>query len=357
MESSVIKNRERLCVVVPALPPGQGGMERQAKLQITHLSKFFRIEVFSKSILPNLFDSRVKFHRIKPYIGPLAKEINTFRIFIKFFIAHKQAPFNNIYIHQFNLLTYLILALVKIDSTRIYIKLANSGEKFDLLTFVKRYSFAKLIRSKLEHRNVTFLCLTDQNLIDFHLMDLINVNTIIINNGVEHSCAKHDQAQPTTILYLGRIEPIKKVIDVVNLAKQMPDYRFIIVGDGSERKKLMESSKNLINVEWLGEVSHDAIPWCEAAWIILPSEAEGMSNTLLEAVANQKGVICRPIHANAFLNKLTNKIIWLDRDLENLAKKIRDRQYEQVILGENFDDYRIENVAQTLRNIFTSLEK
>lgn len=329
-------------------------MERQAYLQSIELSKYYNVTVFSKSSNFNLFDSRyIKFFCINSYKGKFAKEINCLKIFFSLLLNYRNIRSNIIYIHQFNLLTFLIVLWPPFRNYKIFIKIANSCEKFDLLTFFKRYRIPIFFSKYIDKKNVTYLCLNKNNTFDFKKFRLINIKTQFIKNGVIfNNKTQINSVYNKSIMYVGRIERVKKLEILFQLAILMKNYSFVIIGSGSLSNYYKTKYDHLDNILWLGELEFENIPWCNCSWLILPSRTEGMSNAILEAVANNKGIICQDIEANKFLSTISNKIVWLSSDLKITISKIKKMNTVTPDLSNVWHEYCIENVSKNLMNIF-----
>ncbi len=115
----------------------------------------------------------------------------------------------------------------------------------------------------------------------------------VLRNGVARPETTAAGVEPTwSAICVGRLEPVKghrHLIDAVALiVARHPEFRLAIVGDGSERRSLTAQVRALgveQSVEFLGmrdDVQH-LLP--RAAMFILPSISEGVSLTLLEAMA------------------------------------------------------------------------
>jgi glycosyltransferase involved in cell wall biosynthesis len=85
------------------------------------------------------------------------------------------------------------------------------------------------------------------------------------------------------------------------LIKDSPDFRLKIVGDGGERQKLEQLSEelNLTNhVEFLGERSDVSQLLPQAGFFVSSSRTEGISLTLLEAMAVGLPVVATRVGGN-----------------------------------------------------------
>jgi glycosyltransferase involved in cell wall biosynthesis len=92
------------------------------------------------------------------------------------------------------------------------------------------------------------------------------------------------------VAYLGRLDPEKRVEELIQsfLARGWPpDHLLVIAGSGSQEKRLRKLAADAPQVRVLGVVSDDdRLELLRAADIfVLPSTAEGLSKSLLEAMA------------------------------------------------------------------------
>ncbi|MDP6424096.1 MAG: glycosyltransferase family 4 protein [Planctomycetota bacterium] len=101
-------------------------------------------------------------------------------------------------------------------------------------------------------------------------------------------------AAPLRVLYAGRLQQEqKRALDLVPLCARLHnrgvDIRLTIAGDGTERAALASGLARLaVNVNFLGTLPHDAMAelYRQQDVLVLVSDFEGTSNSLLEAMAN-----------------------------------------------------------------------
>lgn len=349
------KSRINITLIAPQLPPGSGGMERQAYLQALALAKKTNLTVCSISSDANIFgDAQLKFIRLRPYKGALSREINAFRLFMAFVLKGLFLKQTIVYCHQLNLLTFMILVICRPFKTKIFVKVANSGDKFDLKIMLARYSFIRPFKSILESQNINFLCLSPSNKDDFEALGMRHVNIIPFRNGINLPPKINTEIKGNIIQYVGRLEPIKEVEYVLRLKKFLPDVDARIIGDGTLFKTLAAKARHVPGVIMPGEVSTEHVQWHDVEWAILPSGAEGMSNAILEALANGRGIICRPIASNRFLTELTDKIIWIEDTPQKVASQIMKKSGTEASISGAFSQFSVEHVVDDLLRIIRS---
>ncbi len=129
----------------------------------------------------------------------------------------------------------------------------------------------------------------------------IGFKTVYIPNAVDVNIKpnpiRHWSPQ---VLYVGRLSKEKNVEALVKAADRLPHVKFVIVGDGPELFKLKKLSRHLQNVVFTGAVSHDkALGYIAGSDVlVLPSLAEGLSTTVLEAMVLRTPVIATMVGGN-----------------------------------------------------------
>jgi len=103
--------------------------------------------------------------------------------------------------------------------------------------------------------------------------------------------------------YIGRLVPVKGLkyllMAMNEVQREYPNTHLLMVGDGFQRKELERMSDRLkINATFVGW-GKDVLPFYAAIDIfVLPSVLEGLSNSLLEAMAMCKPVIATNVGGN-----------------------------------------------------------
>ncbi|MBE2985234.1 glycosyltransferase [Campylobacter sp. RM9344] len=90
------------------------------------------------------------------------------------------------------------------------------------------------------------------------------------------------------VIFVGRLVGLKNCEMFIEVAKNLNSsgYKFIVAGDGNERKRLEDLSNKLgADVKFLGNVTNIGELYAKAKFILSTSKVEGLGNTLIEAVA------------------------------------------------------------------------
>ncbi|MFC1815083.1 glycosyltransferase family 4 protein [Thermodesulfobacteriota bacterium] len=142
------------------------------------------------------------------------------------------------------------------------------------------------------------------------------------------------------ILFVGRLDALKGInvlIRAFKEARKKVNARLVIVGEGSERSRLMKLAADLaVSVDFVGQVAHDRLPavYNDADLFVSPSLYEGSAITMviLEAMACGTPTIVSdtspdigiPRFKKGNIESLTKKIsetLASDKQLSNLSKK------------------------------------
>ena len=170
-----------------------------------------------------------------------------------------------------------------------------------------------------------------------YFKETYNRETVLIHNGIERPDKK--EAEKITKLYglskdsyiciVSRLTAEKGVhylIDAYSSIKT--DKKLVIAGDTSDTdeyvKMLKEKASGNPNIIFTGFISGDVLTeiYSNAYVVTLPSDIEGMSLSLLEALAYGNAVLCSDIPENTLVTE--NKALHFRKsDATDLAKKLQ----------------------------------
>lgn len=151
--------------------------------------------------------------------------------------------------------------------------------------------------------------------------------------------------RPITILSNRNLLPIYNVSFLIRaipmVLKEEPEAKFLIAGDGTEKKALEREVKNLnINssVRFLGRVPHDEMPslLSQADIYVSTSLHDGTSVSLLEAMGSGVFPIVTDIPANReWIINGENGFLFSADEVVSLASKIIDAIRNRELLGKS----------------------
>jgi len=368
---AMIKNSLSILHVIMGYPPHIGGAEKQAKLIAeNHAKLHHRVTVFTRykpgckrnEIINNVHIKRFFVENFK-----LSQEITSILIATRILIQHKN--YDIVQIHQGHFLAALVSFVCFLTKKPCYIKIANSGKKFDLLTLKNKWYgnfFLKLLLSS----KPSFISITKQ--IHTELQDYkVDPNRIFeIPNGVEikkmNSLAHIAKLKKCNVSFIGRVEPIKRPELVIKLSsKFLHNVNFNLYGSGSLLKKLESlcETKKIVNCNVIGPVDNISEVLSNTSVLILPSITEGMSNAILEALAYGIPILASDIPQNRFIlgkdmQAPAGKLVKSD-EVEEWASALKEMLEEKnyQIFSQNTSkiilDYDIRNTSQLYIDAYT----
>lgn len=193
--------------------------------------------------------------------------------------------------------------------------LYSSKKKFLLIHHVHQEVFRKNLRKPFAqlavfleaklmpvvYRNTQVITVSPSSKAEILKHKLTKTDPIVIYNGVDLDLFKPGVKSKTpTILYVGRLQRYKSIHVLLKAAKKIleavPTAEIIIAGEGEERSRLMQLSKDLGlegKVTFKGKVTEAEKIWLfQRAWVFVnPSLMEGWGITTIEANACGTAVV------------------------------------------------------------------
>jgi glycosyltransferase involved in cell wall biosynthesis len=111
----------------------------------------------------------------------------------------------------------------------------------------------------------------------------------VIHNGIDPPPASED-APREGVLFVGRLEPVKNPERFLEVARRVPEAKFVVVGDGSLRDQL-----HAPGVTFLGARDDARALLARAELLLVTSDSEGQSIAVLEALAAGTPVVSTPV--------------------------------------------------------------
>jgi len=168
------------------------------------------------------------------------------------------------------------------------------------------------------------------------------------------------------IIFAGRLSKEKGILTILKTAKNLPDdIHLLIVGIGPEEETVINYVKNNKNIHYLGyQPKEKTIPLIRGSKLLIqPSFAEGISSTLLEAMACKTPVIVTNVGGNVelFENNKTGILIEPGNP-DELLKKILSLLNNQIKLEqlsksafEKVQEYDWSNIGKKYLNLYEKL--
>lgn len=298
-------------MLIQSFYPAIGGAEKQAlELSRSLVSRGVRVTVLTRQPggLPaeeDMAGARVKRLRV---FGPRAADSVLFMLKSFFWLLAHRAEYDTVHVHLASSHALAALLAGKITGKRTLIKLADGKEQNEI-TLSRGTALGRL--------KLLFFRLTRPRLmvLNSEVRDWLagqpgfsGSQLILFRNGVdtlryapplynEKISAKarlgFDNSQ--LFMFVGRLDPKKRIKEFLELWAEIfsesgaaPRARLVIVGAGPEEEPVRAAiaSLGLAGSVTLAGAQRDLLPYYQAADVfVLPSIAEGLSNSMLEAMA------------------------------------------------------------------------
>ena len=146
------------------------------------------------------------------------------------------------------------------------------------------------------------------------------------------------QKAPFKLLYVGRLIPRKGLAVLLRALTGVEGLSLTIVGAGPEQEALAATARKAgIPVAFTGEVDHQELPgiYRDHDAFVLPSRNEGMSNTLLEAMASGLPVVVNNVGGTTELVEDNGIVVPIDDEdkLRSAVTYLRDHPAEATRMG------------------------
>ncbi len=170
------------------------------------------------------------------------------------------------------------------------------------------------------------------------------------------------------IIFAGRLSKEKGIVNLLETAKKLPsDIHLLILGSGPEENIVRESAKSQSNIHYLGyQPKERTLSLIRGSDILIqPSVMEGVSSTLLEAMACKTPIIATKVGGNAELLEHNRSGILIEPNsyheiLDHLIDVLTDKQKAEKLAEGGFiqvQKYDWSHVGNLYLNIYESLLK
>ena len=198
----------------------------------------------------------------------------------------------------------------------------------------------------------------------------LGFKTIQIPNAINLKNLPQDEDRrfEKQIIFVGRLSKEKGIETIIEVSKKLPnDINLLIVGSGPESEKIKKLSETLDNIHYLGYQTHEnSIKLIRGSDILIqPSLHEGISTTILEAMACKVPVIATTVGGNPelLIHEKTGILIKPNdsKDLLTLINSLfSDQLLKQKIIQESFilvQNYDWQKIGQQYLDLYNSLLK
>ena len=150
----------------------------------------------------------------------------------------------------------------------------------------------------------------------------LGYNVFQIPNAIDFSSltSKIDRRYDKQIIFVGRLSREKGIDNLISISKKLSnDVHLIILGTGPEEQKIIDLVKNYKNIHFFGyQKKEETISLIRGSDILIqPSLNEGISSTILEAMACKTIVITTNVGGNKelIINEETGFLLSINSDL------------------------------------------
>lgn len=158
------------------------------------------------------------------------------------------------------------------------------------------------------------------------LQETLKLNSIVVPNG--HRSAKDSDYQREYILWVGRGADFKKPYKFLELAKELPREKFLMIcqqaTDGIDYQKLRFAAERIANLEFIQRVPFGQIDeyFQKAKVFINTSDSEGFPNTFIQACKTATPILSLNVNPDGFLDEFGCGVC-CNRDFKELSKQIK----------------------------------
>tara|TARA_Y100000768_G_C23983997_1_gene687628 strand:- start:2810 stop:3898 length:1089 start_codon:yes stop_codon:yes gene_type:complete len=290
-------------MVIPSFYPKVGGAERQ----LMGLAKELCLNGLKVDVVTRKIDNSLKLEKVDGYrVIRLFSRIPKigFLIQLILYILRFHSEYRVIHVHTLNSPAILFAIITKIFNIPVLVKVTRSGKNSQLSRYSNSFLGKKIF--SILRLNTYFVAITPDVFSELIALGVDRDKVFSISNGVLKQKNISTERDEIKIVFLGRLIKRKRVellIKSFQNIKKPKNCKLLIIGDGPERSYLekLVIEKNLENnCTFLGSLSHEeSLQILSFSCIfVLPSDSEGMSNALLEAMASNNAVIVADIPAN-----------------------------------------------------------
>lgn len=312
-----------VCLVSFSFHPSIGGVPRKARFLVEGLlARKHRVTVATRRANAAAEESRPDIPLIRlscfPWVRGLRKFGEWHFLFnILFFLLKHRREFD--IFHNFTGFSeaFATVLAAKLAKKKVVVSLEGSGLSSELRYLEEKKIFGKFLSRFLCKKADCLVAVNDGMLSELRQRGVEESRRVKIPNAVpvpealpgpgerKRLRSKHLVEQEVVALYTGRIDSMKDLRTLIHAWAQVsgarPDVLLLVVGDGDQRPILEREAKTLGlsgHVRFLGE-RNDVHEYLSLSDIfVLPSLAEGLSVSLLEAMSYGLAVVVSDIPAN-----------------------------------------------------------
>ncbi|MCB4790825.1 MAG: glycosyltransferase family 4 protein [Elusimicrobia bacterium] len=351
---------KRILMVISRFPPVVGGAERQClNLSLSLASLGHKITVVTERLqgLKKREDiDGVQVLRLSAFPNDVRVLANLiFWANLKWFFIRKSNNFDIVHSHVATASAFFGSILAKLFGKPSIVKFTGSGITGEVTTS-KASFFGKLKLKILDIFTDVVVCTDVKIKTELMSIGYQEEKIRVLPNGVDTGYFAPEQEKRSNnvpkVLFVGRLEDVKNVPALLKAWKTViskANAELFIVGGGSKKDELIHLTEKLgINnrVKFLGEQKDIRSHLVSSDIFVLPSFAEGVSNSLLEALSCGLAVIASRVGGSVGLIKDGETGYLFDPKNHNeLADKL-ERLLKDPVLRKNMGQKARENIVK-----------
>jgi glycosyltransferase involved in cell wall biosynthesis len=287
--------------------------------------------------------------------------------FAAFLLRHGRA-FDVWHVHQYGLIAALVVALGKLLHRPVALKLMNSGA--DGIAAAMGSGVAGCILGYLHRRVSACIATTDETREEAIRFGVPPQRIHLIPNGIgrhefhpvspqERNAARQALGLncEQLVVYVGRLASEKNLLGLLGAwaavdTEARKGALLALVGDGPQRDKVQAKAQaaNLVGSVHLAGHCSNVATWYQAADVfVLSSHNEGLSNSMIEALASGLPVISTSVSGSSILVESPTAGLVVDRgNVKNLAAAL-----ESLLLDKSMRTRFAENARQKFEARFS----
>ena len=294
------------------------------------------------------------------------------------YLWRRRADYDVIHVHGLNYHTFASVIAGRLTGHKVLVKLANSGPASDInkMRNEKQLALARYMLSTALQCD-RFVALNEKVVQELKAVGVPVEKIVELPNGVEvtESMRRTSYAlnNPARIIYLGRLHKQKGLDTLLQAFQQLQRRRpegsvyLQLVGDGPLREELETLAQQLEISDWVefaGESDRVRAELEQSDIFVLPSRAEGLSNSLLEAMSCGLPVVVSDIPGNRdVIEDEENGLRFVMDDPDSLVEKLSvlleqealRRQLGQAAYATVEREYSLDHVAECYTVLYREL--
>jgi glycosyltransferase involved in cell wall biosynthesis len=330
----------RILMAVPKYPfPVVGGLEGQAhELARALVQRGHAVQVLSGRFDPGqkqieLIDG-VQVHRLTwVEFKPARFLFSPFNLARSLFKLRREVDL--VHVHNISWFGAFVTLLAKTLGLPVIVKLPNFGD-FGI-PGMHRGPFG-VLRVALLKGSDAIVAMTPESVAELVGIDYPIANVLKVTNGIALCSAKlpiprRDQSEVVRAIFVGRLSPEKGLLDLLHAwvtvkGRASPSVKLSIIGDGPQADELRALALALgigDSVEFLGYREDVPAELAKANVSVLPSYAEGNSNSILEAMRAGLPIVATRVGGAAIqVGSEGDRFLVAPRDRQMLADRLHE---------------------------------